>query len=155
MAYNIYFHFLNPFFWFIKSNKFYNKNLPFAIYFTKEVAKLLQNAYKLNAITIKSGELFTVVGMVLSISWMQILISYGRLNSSKIKIICIIEKHLPASLYDAEWAALDNKLNKKKYISFTDSEKRVPTIFLVIYAVIFLVLLTILIYNFSLGNINF
>ena len=93
--------------------------------------------------------------MVLSISWMQILISYGRLNSSKIKIICIIEKHLPASLYDAEWAALDNKLNNKKYISFTDSEKRVPTIFLVIYAVIFLVLLTILIYNFSLGNINF
>lgn len=74
-----------------------------------------------------------VVGIILSISWVKILISYGDLNSSKMKIISHIEKQLPASLYDAEWAALSDKLNKRKYVSFTNSEKRVPRLFIIVY----------------------
>lgn len=75
----------------------------------------------------------SVVGIILSISWVKILISYGDLNSSKMKIISHIEKQLPASLYDAEWAALSDKLNKRKYVSFTNSEKRVPRLFIIVY----------------------
>lgn len=75
----------------------------------------------------------SVVGIILSVSWVKILISYGDLNSSKMKIISHIEKQLPASLYDAEWAALSDKLNKRKYVSFTNSEKRVPRLFIIVY----------------------
>lgn len=84
------------------------------------------------------GLLFVSVGTVLCISWIKILDSYGDLNSSKMKIISCIEKQLPASLYDAEWAALSDKLNRKKYVSFTNSEKRIPKIFLLIYFFIFI-----------------
>ena len=82
------------------------------------------------------GALLALVGMILSISWIKLLESYGNLNSSKMKIISYIEKQLPASLYDAEWAALSDKLNKKKYVSFTNSEKRVPILFIVVYVCI-------------------
>ena len=74
--------------------------------------------------------LLSLVGAILSVSWIKLLASYGDLNSSKMKIISYMEKQLPASLYDAEWAALSDKLNKRKYVSFTDSEKRVPALFI-------------------------
>lgn len=89
--------------------------------------------------------LFCFVGIVLSVAWIKILVAYGNLNSSKMKIISSIEKHLPASLYDAEWAALSDKLNKKRYVSFTDNEKRIPCIFIVIYSVIFALLIASLV----------
>lgn len=80
-----------------------------------------------------TGLLMSMVGIILSLSWIKLLAAYGDLNSSKMKIISYIEKQLPASLYDAEWAALSDKLNKRKYVSFTNSEKRVPVLFIVIY----------------------
>ena len=80
-----------------------------------------------------TGILLSVVGIILSVSWIKLLASYGDLNSSKMKIISYIEKQLHASLYDAEWAALSDKLNKRKYVSFTNSEKRVPVLFIVVY----------------------
>lgn len=80
-----------------------------------------------------TGILLSVVGCILSVSWIKLLASYGDLNSSKMKIISHIEKQLPASLYDAEWAALSDKLNKRKYVSFTNSEKRVPALFIAVY----------------------
>jgi DNA-dependent RNA polymerase auxiliary subunit epsilon len=80
-----------------------------------------------------AGVLLAAVGIILSISWIKLLASYGDLNSSKMKIISYIERQLPASLYDAEWAALSDKLNKRKYVSFTNSEKRVPILFIVVY----------------------
>ena len=49
------------------------------------------------------------------------------------KIISSIEKQLPLSLFDAEWAALSDKLNKKKYVSFTESEQVVPRLFGMVY----------------------
>jgi hypothetical protein len=80
-----------------------------------------------------SGVLLAAVGIILSVSWMKLLASYGDLNSSKMKIISHIEKQLPASLYDAEWKALSDILNKRKYVSFTNSEKKVPALFIVVY----------------------
>ena len=81
-----------------------------------------------------AGLILSAVGMILSASWIKLLASYGDLNSSKMKIISYIERQLPASLYDAEWAALSDKLNKRKYVSFTNSEKRVPALFIAVYA---------------------
>lgn len=85
-------------------------------------------------IKLLAGAIFALIGIILSVSWMKILTSYGNLNSSKMKIIRSIEKQLPASLYDAEWAALSDKLNEKRYVSFTNSEKRIPIIFILVYS---------------------
>ncbi len=84
---------------------------------------------------------FCIIGIVLSISWSNTLSCYGNLNSSKMKIISNIEKQLPLSLFDAEWAALSDKLNKKKYVSFTESEKIIPRLFGVVYCFIIVTIL--------------
>ncbi len=86
------------------------------------------------------GFIFCIIGIILSISWSKILTCYGNLNSSKMKIISSIEKQLPLSLFDAEWAALSDKLNKKKYVSFTESEQIIPRLFGFVYLVIMMVI---------------
>ncbi len=91
----------------------------------------ITKVYKLVSVLVLS-----TVGVILSISWIKLLVSYGNLNSSKMKIITYIEKELPASLYDAEWSALSDTLNKKKYVSFTESEKRIPILFIAVYTII-------------------
>ena len=90
------------------------------------------------------GAIFVLVGLVLSSSWIKTLISYGNLNASKMTIIRSIEKKLPASLYDAEWQALSDKLNKSKYVSFTQNEARIPWIFIGIYSSVAVVLIAVL-----------
>ena len=52
------------------------------------------------------------------------------------KVIKLLEEQLPVMLYDAEWRIMSDKLNNKKYVSFTDSEKRIPKLFLCLYALI-------------------
>lgn len=84
------------------------------------------------------GAIFAMIGIILCISWMRILNSYGTLNASKMKIISLIEKQLPANLYDAEWRAQSDKLNKRPYVSFTSSEIRIPKIFIGVYIILIL-----------------
>lgn len=78
----------------------------------------------------------TIPGILLNGSWRKILESYGIINSSKMKIISLIEKRLAASLYDAEWQVMSNKFNKNRYVSFTDGEKTLPLIFIAVYVFI-------------------
>ncbi len=87
------------------------------------------------------GFVFCLIGIILSISWSKTLSCYGNLNSSKMKIISSIEKQLPLSLFDAEWAALSDKLNKKKYVSFTESEQIVPRLFCAVYFLVMVFLI--------------
>jgi hypothetical protein len=77
-----------------------------------------------------------ISGAILDFSWINILDSYGTLNAAKMKVISLLENSLPVALYDAEWQIMSDKLNNKKYVSFTNSEKRIPRIFLVVYALI-------------------
>ena len=77
-----------------------------------------------------------VAGMILDISWINLLDAYGTLNSAKMKVINLLEEQLPVALYDAEWRVMSDKLNNKKYVSFTDSEKRIPKLFVILYAII-------------------
>lgn len=95
-----------------------------------------------NAVAIIVISLF---GIILDIAWMRILDSYAILNSSKLKVIEMIEKRLPASIYDIEWAVMSNKLNNRKYVSFTDSEKRIPKVFCAIYIIAIVVFVTLLV----------
>ena len=93
------------------------------------------------------GFAFCIVGIILSISWSKSLSCYGNLNSSKMKIISSIEKQLPLSLFDAEWAALSDKLNKKKYVSFTESEQTIPRLFGLLYCIVIVFIVISLFYT--------
>lgn len=78
----------------------------------------------------------SIAGIILDISWINILESYGRLNSAKMKVLSLLERNLPVELYQVEWEIMSDKLNNKKYVSFTDSEKRIPKIFFAVYLII-------------------
>ena len=71
-------------------------------------------------------------------SWRSTLISYGINHRGKMKVLQMIEKKLIVSLYYAEWKAMKNKFSKEKYHSFTETEKRLPIIFIIIYSLIIL-----------------
>jgi hypothetical protein len=77
----------------------------------------------------------SVPGILLNISWQKILQSYFINNRGKMKILSMMEKHLAVSLYDAEWKAMKNRYSKDRYISFTDSEKKLPRVFILFYCI--------------------
>ncbi|MBO4862196.1 MAG: hypothetical protein J5535_04805 [Firmicutes bacterium] len=77
-----------------------------------------------------------VAGIILDIAWINILTAYGTLNAAKMKVINLLEEQLPVALYDVEWRIMSDKLNNRKYVSFTSSEKRIPKLFAIIYSVI-------------------
>ena len=85
-----------------------------------------------------------ITGIILDISWVSILEAYGTLNAAKMKVINLMEEQLPVALYDAEWRVMSDKLNNKKYVSFTDSEKRIPKIFACVYCTIIAIVCVIL-----------
>ena len=88
-----------------------------------------------------------IAGIILDISWINILEAYGTLNAAKMKVIKLLEEQLPVMLYDAEWRIMSDKLNNKKYVSFTDSEKRIPKLFLCLYALILIGIVVFSIYG--------
>ena len=92
--------------------------------------------------------LMSLIGIFLVLSWLRLLDSYGKLNSAKIKVLTLIEKNLPVSLYDVEWQIMSDKLNNKKYVSFTSSEKRIPLFFLIIYSIALVASIVLLIINY-------
>ena len=81
-----------------------------------------------------------ITGIILDISWIGILDAYGTLNAAKMKVIHLIEEQLPVALYDVEWRVMSDKLNNKKYVSFTNREKRIPRIFACVYVCIILII---------------
>lgn len=90
----------------------------------------------------------SLTGIILDVSWIRILEAYGTLNSAKMKVIKLLEKQLPAILYEAEWHVMSDKLNNKKYVSFTNSEKRIPIIFSCVYGLIIVASIVFLVIKF-------
>ncbi len=65
-----------------------------------------------------------------------ILIVVGRLNSAKYKVVGEYERQLPSSPYwSAEWKALGEGKDPKKYKPLTDVENWVPIIFAFMYVI--------------------
>lgn len=75
-------------------------------------------------------------GIVVCFAWYRLIRSYKDLNSAKFKIIHLIEKQLPLSVYDAEWEALDRGVNPKTYLQFSKIERVIPLIFFTIHIVV-------------------
>ena len=76
-----------------------------------------------------------VAAIMLCIAWKRLVQSYAQLNRGKFDVIHCLESRLPASLFRAEWVALGEGEDPKRYRPFTRTEGVVPIIFIIIYAV--------------------
>lgn len=75
----------------------------------------------------------TVTGAVLALAWRSLIRSFGQLNTGKFAVINRIEEILPVAVYLAEWKALEEGKNPKKYRTFTSREVWTPNAFFLIY----------------------
>ena len=75
----------------------------------------------------------SLAGVLLCESWRRLVRSYSQLNAGKFVVLHLIEQHLPAALFKAEWEALGGGRDKKKYNPTTSVESWIPRIFSLIY----------------------
>jgi len=76
-----------------------------------------------------------LAGAVLAMAWRSLIHSFGQLNTGKFAVINRIEETLPVAVYLAEWTALGEGRNPKKYRSFTSGEMWPPWVFFAIYCI--------------------
>jgi len=74
-------------------------------------------------------------GILLCMAWRRLVHSYGQLNTGKFAVIHLLERYLPAALFKAEWKALGEGKDKKKYTPFTKTEATIPIVFIVLYSI--------------------
>ena len=60
--------------------------------------------------------------------------SSRQLNAAKFRIIHLLEQHLPAAVFTAEWDALGRGQDPSRYRPFTGLETRIPEGLMVLYA---------------------
>jgi hypothetical protein len=70
-----------------------------------------------------------LAGLLLSISWMFLLKSFKLLNAAKFDVIHDLEQRLPARIFDMEWYYLN-----PGYKAMSDIERRIPMLFVALYA---------------------
>ncbi|HEY6739926.1 MAG TPA: hypothetical protein VI076_13865 [Actinopolymorphaceae bacterium] len=78
--------------------------------------------------------LFLAAGVAILVgqcaAWFVLVRSYRQLNDAKWRVVGVIEKRLPASAFwKAEWAALGEGRDWRKYLPFTHVEQVVPLLF--------------------------
>jgi hypothetical protein len=83
--------------------------------------------------------LVPLVGMAICLCWYRMILSYSQLNRAKFKVIHLLEKKLPAKLFDTEWNILGEGKDKNKYYPLSHAERLIPIIFTVLYIIIFIV----------------
>jgi hypothetical protein len=72
-------------------------------------------------------------------AWYYLVRSYRQLNTAKFEVVGMLEERLPASPYwRAEWVALGEGRDRRRYWPLTHLEQWVPAFFAAIYAVGFL-----------------
>jgi hypothetical protein len=76
----------------------------------------------------------SLAGAALCFAWYRLVTSYRGLNTGKFAVIHAIEVRLPLSPYAAEWEAVGEGKDPKRYRPFTHVEASVPWIFAALYA---------------------
>lgn len=77
----------------------------------------------------------TTAGTILCIAWRTLIKSFGQLNTGKFAVINRIEQLFPAAIFLAEWKALGEGRQPKKYRTFTSREVWTPWAFLAVYVI--------------------
>ncbi len=88
-----------------------------------------------------SATLTIIALLVLCFVWWRILRSYRQLNSVRYAVILDMETLLPAAPYAAEWRALGEGKDPKRYLTLTHVENWVPRLFGLLYLLLLLVAL--------------
>lgn len=78
-----------------------------------------------------------VAGVVDCIIWMLFIRNYGNLNSAKFSVITELEKKLPTKPFTDEW----QKVKEKKYRRNSKLELVMPSAFIVLYVVLFILVI--------------
>ena len=69
--------------------------------------------------------------------------SYRQLNAGKYMVVGLLEERLPASPYwKAEWQALGEGKDLRRYLPLTHVEQWVPLIFAAVYVAAFVLLVS-------------
>lgn len=77
--------------------------------------------------------MLTIAGAVRALAWRGLIRSFGQLNTGTFAVINRIEEILPVAVYLAEWRALEEGKNPKKYRTYTSREVWTPNAFVWIY----------------------
>ncbi len=77
------------------------------------------------------------VGVAICYSWYQIIKTYRNINRAKFQVIHNIENNLPISLFRTEWELLKKGRGGDKYFPLSQTEKKIPIIFIFLYVAIF------------------
>lgn len=78
--------------------------------------------------------IFPFIGiLMICLIWWAIIRSYKNLNSGKFQVIQLMEEQLPSTPYKAEWKALGEGKDKRKYFPLTNIEQWIPIIFAALY----------------------
>ena len=78
--------------------------------------------------------IFFLGAAIFCVAWFLLLRSYRNLNSAKFEVIGHIEKRLPCSPYwSAEWRALGEGKDWRKYIPLSLVETLMPIVFYLLY----------------------
>ncbi|MFB6948749.1 hypothetical protein ACFCXP_03855 [Streptomyces niveus] len=79
--------------------------------------------------------LICLTGLILAFAWKSLIISFGQLNTGKFVVINQLERYLPASIFFAEWEALERGQNPKVYRSTTSREIWAPYLLAALYGI--------------------
>lgn len=85
-----------------------------------------------------SAFVVAICGASLCVLWLRNITSYKDLNAGKFSIICLLEERIGCAPYTAEWAHLKRGYVNSKYRPFTQTERAVPVVFLLVFVFIFL-----------------
>lgn len=92
-------------------------------------------------------------GIILSIVWKNNIKSYKTLNSAKFQVINKIEEKLPYKVFGDEWEILKQGKDVQTHRILTDSEKWLPTTFLLLYLLLFVTMFVTKFHlSFSIGQ---
>lgn len=80
-----------------------------------------------------AGAGLSVIGFFINFAWRRMVTSSRQLNDAKFKIIHLLEKHLPAAVFAAEWDALGRGQDPSLYHPFTGIETRIPAALMMLY----------------------
>ncbi len=72
-------------------------------------------------------------GMIICYTWYRVLRSYGGLNKGKFDVILALEEILPVRLFKAEWVALGEGREPRRYKPLGKLEAVIPWVFFAIH----------------------
>ena len=71
-----------------------------------------------------------ILGTAVCLAWRRMVVSFRQLNAAKFEIIHLMEDHLPAATFKAEWDALGRGADPSRYRPFTNTEAWMPWVFI-------------------------